>query len=732
MLCMGCMEENTSGLRVCPHCGYVAGCGPEEVYYLPPGVVLQNKYIVGRVLGYGGFGVTYIAYDQQLKRKVAIKEYLPSDFSTRSTGNLKVTVFPGEAAKQFADGMKSFVQEARRLAKFNDIHVVVDIYDCFIENDTGYIVMEYLSGKNVKQILKEVKRMEYDWAESIIIEVLKGLSIVHKEGIIHRDIAPDNIFILDNGEVRLIDFGASRYATTVYSKSLSVILKPGYAPEEQYRSRGEQGSWTDIYAVAATFYRMITGKRPPESVERMIEDKLVPPSIAGAKLLPAKENAIMNALNVRQEDRIQTADEFLEALSNSRTKRKAPKKKRDPRKLPIWLAATIGAAAILTVVTIGIFSGRLFEEEEDVVETDVAVAQDGQVNVPQFATLSFEEAKELADRSGVEVQMSDEIASDIIAYQRIISQEPAYGTVVNEGSMVSLVISGGTESTMVPDVCEHEKEEAEQLLREYSLNVVYGEPQTSEEIAKDCVISQSIAAGTSVDADSEIILVLSKGTAEDVEKRKVKMIDVTGEKYEDAKSALKKAGFVYVSKKEEYSDTVPAGEVIHQSIPAEERVENAETVALTVSLGKEQIRVPSVNLKTESEAKKILKKAGLGKVVVKEESSTEVEAGKVCRQEPKVDKMADKGEKVTIWISTGRPVVSTPASNTGGQQNTSGQDTPAAQQNPSQDNAPAVPETQAPQPAQEAPAPQAPAAEAPASDFTYVPEDNSGGNFSAN
>ena len=196
-----------------------------------PGMVLNQKYLIGRVLGCGGFGVTYIGWDQVLQRKVAVKEYLPSDFATRSYGVRHLTVFSGEAEEQFRAGLDSFIYEARRLAKFNVVPEIVDIYDCFEENGTGYIVMEYLKGVTVKEILQVKKRIPVARARLIVLSVLRGLSKVHKEGIIHRDIAPDNIFITENGGIRILDFGAARYAATVQSRSLSVILKRGYAPE---------------------------------------------------------------------------------------------------------------------------------------------------------------------------------------------------------------------------------------------------------------------------------------------------------------------------------------------------------------------------------------------------------------------------------------------------------------------------------------------------------------------
>lgn len=316
--CMGCMAEIGEETKICPHCGYAKNTRVKEAYYLSPETMLHDRYIVGRVLGYGGFGVTYIGYDTVIGSVTAIKEYFPSDFATRGLGSKRMTIYPGDAQIQYQSGLESFISEARKLARFTETPGIVDIYDCFLENDTGYIVMEYLRGKTVKEILKEKERFSYEEAERIILRVLDGLAAVHKEGIIHRDVAPDNIFITDNGAVKLLDFGAARYAASIYSRSLSVILKPGYAPEEQYRSRGQQGSWTDVYGAGATFYRMITGVRPEESLERMLEDTLEAPSKLGVQIPPEKEAVLMKSLAVRRVNRIQTAEEFKNLLAPPR------------------------------------------------------------------------------------------------------------------------------------------------------------------------------------------------------------------------------------------------------------------------------------------------------------------------------------------------------------------------------------------------------------------------------
>ena len=319
--CLGCMELFEDEFEICPHCGYVFGTHAEEAVHLEPGTILYDRYIIGKVLGFGGFGVTYLGWDGKLEQKVAIKEYLPGEFSTRMPGRSQVTVFNGEKSEQFRDGMKKFIEESKRLAKFKNEPGIVRIFDSFEENETAYIVMEYLDGETLTSFLKREKTIPEDEAVAMLMPVMESLEAVHAEGMLHRDIAPDNIFLTKTGDVKLIDFGASRYATTSHSRSLTVIIKPGFSPEEQYRSRGDQGPYTDVYALAATLYKMITGKTPPDAMERRAKyesqnkDILEEPHKINKNISVNRENAILNAMNVRIEDRTSDVAAFIGELN---------------------------------------------------------------------------------------------------------------------------------------------------------------------------------------------------------------------------------------------------------------------------------------------------------------------------------------------------------------------------------------------------------------------------------
>ncbi len=318
---MSCMEQYEDEFEICPHCGYIERAGVNDALHIVPSSILHDRYIVGKSVGFGGFGVTYIGYDALLEQKVAIKEYMPSEFSTRAMGEMGITVFGGKKEEQFQEGLSKFHDEAKKLAKFNYDDGIVKVYDTFEENNTAYIIMEYLEGETLSEYLEREKTVPLDQAINLILPIAESLKSVHEAGIIHRDIAPDNIFLTKDGKVKLIDFGAARFATTSHSRSLTVLIKPGYSPEEQYRSRGDQGPYTDTYALGAVLYRMITGVTPPDALERraFFENKkkdILLPITKYCKDIPEnKQNAILNAMNVRIEDRTQNTEEFIHELT---------------------------------------------------------------------------------------------------------------------------------------------------------------------------------------------------------------------------------------------------------------------------------------------------------------------------------------------------------------------------------------------------------------------------------
>lgn len=310
-ICFGCFQEKELG-GYCPHCGF--GENEEQPYLaLPLGTLLNGRYMLGKVLGVGGFGITYLGYDLTLDIKVAIKEYMPSSIATRNSDRYNVTL-TGRTEDDYRQGMENFLEEAKILAKLQNTPNIVSVQNYFKENNTAYFVMEYIDGMSLKDYLADQGgKIPYVQALAILEPIMEALVQVHALNLLHRDISPDNIYITSRGESRLLDFGAARFALGD-GKSVSVILKHGYAPEEQYSSHGNQGPWTDVYAMGATFYRCITGMLPPDSVERIRVDALKAPSELGIIIPRHIEQAILKALAVKTEDRFPNMGALLRTL----------------------------------------------------------------------------------------------------------------------------------------------------------------------------------------------------------------------------------------------------------------------------------------------------------------------------------------------------------------------------------------------------------------------------------
>jgi TPR repeat protein/predicted Ser/Thr protein kinase len=313
--CINCLETAEGFYSYpCQQCGWSPDQYNESGLYLSPGTILNSQYQIARMLGHGGFGITYLAWDNLLHRRLAIKEYMPRDFATRNATNSTISVFAGEAGENFAYGLERFLDEARTLAKFQQHAGIVSVLNVFYSNSTGYMVMEYVEGRTLKDYLMEKGNLSWELTLQLFMPIMDALREVHKSGILHRDISPDNIYLCNDNRVKLLDFGAARYALGGHSQSLSVVVKPGYAPEEQYRAKGKQGAWTDVYSVAASMYRCIAGVVPPDALDRLDEDELISPSDLGIPMPEKSEAALMTALAIKANDRTQNIETFQKAI----------------------------------------------------------------------------------------------------------------------------------------------------------------------------------------------------------------------------------------------------------------------------------------------------------------------------------------------------------------------------------------------------------------------------------
>lgn len=389
---------------------------------LKPGVILKERYKIEEVIGAGGFGITYRAWDPLLQSYVAIKEYYPSGIATRSADSSKVCVPVGQEQREYHRGRIRFLKEAQDVARFQSEPNIVSIYDYLEENDTAYMVMEYLHGCTLKQYIREHGgRLDTDHILHICLSVLDALAVVHKAGMIHRDISPENIFICEDLTVKLIDFGAAKQVYLDGEQTMSVVLKPGYAPPEQYAKKDKQGPWTDIYALGATLYFAATGEKPEESFGRVLEDTIKPVCEVNPEIPRAMSQVIMRAMSVKIEDRYQTVEAMREALlagegQNAQMEPYViPASRISKRDLPKKRGFLIGVAfcIVIMLVVTGIWmAGRVAKKAGTATATEMNAAS----TEAQTATMADAQTATDAEQAATEAEKTTQADNPMVMH----------------------------------------------------------------------------------------------------------------------------------------------------------------------------------------------------------------------------------------------------------------------------------------------------------------------------
>ncbi len=332
-LCMGCMQELNRPAIICPYCGFSMAQYKQPKNSLPLCEILNGKYLIGKVIGIGGFGITYVGWDFYRSRKVCIKEYFPRQIAVRNpnavsyTEQLSVSVqytvnvpesYTANVTREqqaYMKGLEVYIKEAEILSKFYLMPGIVSVRDFFYGNRTAYIVMEYIDGIDMKRYAKaKGGRLMPDEVFSLLKDVLKALNEVHKKNIIHRDISPDNIMLAKDGKAKLIDFGAAKNCAN--GERAAVQLKQGYAPPEQYDRNGNQGSWSDVYSMCASIYYLLTGIRIPNARDRQNQDTVKLLQFLGVPISGKQDFAIHKGLSLEASERYQTIAELYYDLYN--------------------------------------------------------------------------------------------------------------------------------------------------------------------------------------------------------------------------------------------------------------------------------------------------------------------------------------------------------------------------------------------------------------------------------
>ncbi len=351
--CMRCMGQKDSQQETCPACGFSEKDFVPEKHHLQPHTILKGQYLVGCALGEGGFGITYIGWDMFLHIPVAIKEYFPSGVVIRDQGQHTVSVFAGKDEESFLQGRNSFFREAQKVAKFDNNVGVVSVKNCFLENGTAYIIMEYISGINLGAYAElHGGKLTFTETLKLLRTPILTLEELHRASTWHRDISPENLMLTKDGKVKLIDFGSAMESDRE-KKTRVLMIRAGYSPVEMYSSTGEDGPYSDVYSMAATIYKLITGVTPPPATDRLDNDPLVPPSALGVKdISHAQEAALLKGMAVQVKSRYQTMEEFFDGLYGKNAPAPAPSQHQ--KRLLIGIAALL----VLIMVGVGVLLGR--------------------------------------------------------------------------------------------------------------------------------------------------------------------------------------------------------------------------------------------------------------------------------------------------------------------------------------------------------------------------------------
>lgn len=709
------MEPLEEGQKICPKCQY-----QNELYYanprcLKPGTLLNNRFYVGIVLGEGGFGVTYIGWDTILDMTVAIKEYFPANVASRDcTASLTndINIFGGRSEQEYKLGLERYIREARTLSKFHDLHGIVDIRDFFHENNTAYLVMEYLKGPTLEEHIKQYGRMKPEYVFQIMKPVMRSLEKIHQAGMVHRDISPDNIMLSD-GCIKLIDFGAARLANNDNNKSLTVVLKRGFAPEEQYRSNGKQGPWTDVYAICATIYYMLTGKKPPESIERTYEDTLQSFDELEIPVDKEKSDALMKGLAPIYQNRYQSIRDLCNDLYSDSEIPPSQQFRKDQELLEIVEQEELEEESKKEVQKAIEDSIRIREEKKNEKEIPELMEYDQSESIAiwkntkepdNFASAKEEQVKPPVDikpeeppkpEADVKPEKLPKPEADVEPVQLpkpeadVKPEEPPKSEADSKPAESSKHVAVSKDIDSLKPV--NPKKETDSRKSGYSgakendrsprkivitiaaiLGVViivvagrmiYKGMSPSKPVQNETKKESSVDPSTSADALSETDNTVQ--TTEPVEE--ITMVDVKKKTLQAAKAAINSLEDqeLQVTASQEYSDKIKKGCVIRQSISAGEKFEKGtkSEIKLVISKGSKPVVVPSVlNIDKEKAIKKLHRK-GLKYKILSYQYSSSYKKGAVMQQKIAAGKTVKKGKMVGLVISDGaKPVAQTSTS----------------------------------------------------------------------
>ncbi len=625
------------------------------------GRTFNNRYKITERVGLGGMAEVYRAQDNVLGRTVAVKTMLPQ-YAADPTFT------------------KRFRQEAASAAKLQSPYIV-SIYDWGLDDETYYIVMEFLRGTDLKTAIQERGAINQRKAAEIGSQVAQALSVAHAGGVIHRDIKPQNIMIQPDGNIKVMDFGIARAGDAGLSQTATVLGTAHYVSPEQAQGKELTGA-SDIYSLGVVLYEATTGKLPFDGQDavsvavKQVNEVPAAPSTINPNIDPALEAIIMKALEKDPERRFKDAAEMRHVLNDFLAGRPvnlgedisglktqvmggvAPIQNSTQVMSPIGGQGTGGFTQV---------GPRTFSADDDVEKAKkkkrntiigiviailciigiagavFALGGNEKVTVPDVTGKPIAQARTTLEQAGFKVGTETEVYSSDVSSGNVVSTDPKAGEQAQKGATIKINVSKGTEQVSVPDLKGKSADDAQKALSQAGLNGQQGDTVYSDDVAEGAVASQDTSAGSKANKGDTIVFHLSKGT------EKVSIPNVEGMTQANATSKLESAGFS-VKVESAASDSVDKGNVIKQSDTG--TAKKGATITITVSTGAASVEVPNVVGKTESDAGAALEKAGF-KYDVQPESSSTVAKGTVIRQSPSSGSSAKKGDTITIFVSKG-------------------------------------------------------------------------------
>lgn len=610
-LCFGCFEPVNDDIK-CPHCGYKQQ-SPYSPSYIAPGTILKDKYMVGKLISHNGEGATYLAYDTVISCKVILKEYMPDALCTRNTESQSVVVNSGSNV-QYKSLMEEFTELNKKLAKLRTIDHIQHVLDLFYENNTTYVVFEYIEGQTLMQYLKE-KGGELSWktVQKLFPPLFTSLSQLHNAGIVHRGISPNTIYVTAKGELKLTDFCIASARTN--NAELTPELFKGYAAPEQYSPSVWQGTWTDVYGISSVLYRILTGCMPTEASLRGETEDLTPPSSLNCDIPDNVSDAIIRGMKVAGDERIQTISDFVTLTfrpsDEDRTK----------------TTVNIGNIASKNARE-AIQKQRSIEAEKNLrAERAEAAPQRQRMIRPAPEREEYDEEATIVEKVGPAVVIAM-LLIVVVAFIVFLFKQINVGKAVNNGLAANLPSFTTAEETTIPETTLPPKDENNGF---YLTNVP---PAT-------------IAPATQATEPEGTDVTTTAGNLN----ANIQMANLIGKIYDEIKISPF-AQDVTFEIKYEYREDKQRGEILEQSIAEGTWISSGEVVTLTVCKGDGSTTVPDykrgpVSCYPVQDFLKILDEEGIQYKAIPQVNNGYL-SGYVIGTEPKAGTVIDTGDVVIV------------------------------------------------------------------------------------